>query len=360
MNKSLLAHLAGRLAPSPETIATESLRYILNASPGVCQALVDKVAKRAGFEPFKAESIESETEVETGGRPDITIYDATSKPRVHIENKFWAGLTVSQPVGYLNSLSDEPESALLFVVPEARIVSIWQELKERCVKQELKVGTETTINDMKGVRIGSGRNLLISSWGSILDTLQRSANEAGDTSVEQDVVQLLGLAERMDVEAFLPLREEETSDMNVPRRMINYSDLSEEIAEVLKNEGLASFEGVNPTRSYFKKGRYFSAGKDLQFGLWLGVDIIAWRDSGITPIWCEVYKTEWGGLIRHWSSVKRICPDHQEYRDRLCFPIRLASGVDKDRVIEDAVTQMRETIDKFEQATQENSPSDSA
>ncbi len=164
----------------------------------------------------------------------------------------------------------------------------------------------------------------------------------------------------MDVEAFLPLREEETTDMNVPRRMINYSDLSEEIAEVLKNEGLASFEGVNPTRSYFKKGRYFSAGKDLQFGLWLGVDIIAWRDSGITPIWCEVYKTEWGGLIRHWSSVKRICPDHQEYRDRLCFPIRLASGVDKDRVIEDAVTQMRETIDKFEQATQENSPSDSA
>ncbi len=107
MNKSLLAHLAGRLAPSPETIATESLRYILNASPGVCQALVDKVAKRAGFEPFKAESIESETEVETGGRPDITIYDATSRPRVHIET---ACQCSSQATGWSPLLSHAPDA----------------------------------------------------------------------------------------------------------------------------------------------------------------------------------------------------------------------------------------------------------
>ncbi len=356
MNKSLLAHLAGRLAPAPETIATESLRYILNASPGVCQALVDRVASRAGFEPFKVESIESETEVETGGRPDITIYDAASLPRIHVENKFWAGLTASQPVEYLNSFPEEPESALLFVVPEARIVSIWQELKERCVKQELKVGTETTKDEMKRVPIGSGRNMLISSWGSILDTLQRTASEIGDTSEMQDIVQLRGLSDRMDVEALPPLREDETTDVNVPRRMINYADLSEGIAQVLKNKGIASFKGVKPTNRYEKKGRYFSVGKGFKFGVWLGVDIFAWRDWGITPIWLEVHKTEWGGLVGHWSSVKRMRQDHREYANHLCFPIRLACTVDKDRVIEDAVIQMREIIDLFERATLENPP----
>ena len=270
MNYSLLAHLAGRLAPSPETIATESLRYILNASPGVCQSFVDKVARSAGFEPFKVESIESEIEVETGGRPDITIYDATSLPRIHVENKFWAGLTASQPVEYLNSLSEEPESALLFVVPEARIVSIWQELKERCVKHELEVGTETIEHKMRGVPIGSGCNMLISSWGSILETLQRTAREIGDASVEQDIVQLRGLSDQMDVEAFAPLREDESADVTIPCRMINYADLSEGIAQALRKDELASFEGVNPTNRYERKGRYFSVGKDLKFGVLAG------------------------------------------------------------------------------------------
>ena len=360
MKKSLLAHLAGRFAAQPETIATESLRYILNASPILCQELVDTVADHAGFERFEAESIESETEVETGGRPDITIYDDTLKPRLHIENKFWAGLTAPQPVDYLNSLSDESDSALLFIVPEARIVSIWPELKERCVKQELKVGTETLTNDMKGISIGSGRSLLITSWRSVLEKLLRAASDVGDSSIEQDIIQLRGLAERMDAQAFLPLRDEETTDMNVARRMISYSNLSKDIAEALKNKGLASFEGVRPRSHYYKAGRYLSVGKDFQFGVWLGVDLIAWRDSGITPIWCEVHRTEWGGLIGHWSSVKRMFRDHQEYRNRLCFPIRLPSGVGKDQVIEDAVSQMRETVSRFEQVTRENTPSDSS
>ncbi len=356
MKQTLLAHLVRRFARSPETIATESLRYILNASPDLRRVLVDKVADRAGFKRFKAESVDSEVIIKTGDRPDLAIYDETSRLRVLIENKFSASLRKSQPVEYLNSLSDQPKTALLFIVPEARIVNVWQDLKTRCVSRDLKVGIETTNENMKAVSIGSGRSLLITSWRSILDTLRSIANECGDSCLEQDVAQFCGLGEQMDKEAFRPLCEKETTDTNVARRIINYVELCSDIVRCLENKGLARPGRLGGGADYI--GRTLAVGKEFRFKLWVGVWFTPWRDSGMTPIWCEIYRGEWGGLSGHWSTVKRMFRNHGEQRDRLCFPLRLACGVDKDRVIEDAVSQMRENIANLDKAVQENSAPD--
>ena len=353
MKMTLLAHLVGKLASSPETIATESLRYILDASPDLRKVLVDRVADRAGFNRFEAESVHSEVTLETGARPDLAIYDETSKLRVLIENKFSAGLTNSQPVKYLRSLSNQPESALLFIVPEVRVVNVWLDLKKRCSQQDLKVGTETINDNMKAVSIGSGRSLLITSWRSILCLLQSTANEFEDRSVMQDVNQFCGLGEKMDKEIYLPLRKDEITDSNVARRIINYVELCGDIVRILDREGLARVGRLRGGTDYI--GRTLSVGKEFQFKLWFGVWFTPWRDSGITPTWCELYRAEWGGLSGHWSTVKRVFRDYGEHKDRRCFPFFLTCSVDKDRVIKDAVCQMRKIIDKLEMATRKNS-----
>jgi hypothetical protein len=49
-----------------------------------------------------------------------------------IEAKFWAGLTENQPVTYLRSSLDSGQpGCLLFVMPAARLETVWPELVRR-------------------------------------------------------------------------------------------------------------------------------------------------------------------------------------------------------------------------------------
>ena len=59
-------------------------------------------------------------------RPDLVGRTEHGEELLLIEAKFWAGLTEHQPITYLQRLP--PGGALLFVVPEARLPSIWNEL----------------------------------------------------------------------------------------------------------------------------------------------------------------------------------------------------------------------------------------
>ena len=75
----------------------------------------------------------------------------------------------------------------------------------------------------------------------------------------------------MNAGEFLPLREDEVTDVNVARRLINYSDSIEEIVARLVTDGIASTKGLRPAHGYTSAGRYL--GVHVKFGLWLGVDL---------------------------------------------------------------------------------------
>ena len=118
--------------------------------------------------------------------------------RVFVENKFWAGLTPAQPVSYLENLPEAPPSALLFIVPEQRVASVWNELKARCSEAGLEWADAPG-----GSTMTLGCNtMLIASWRYILDKLLEAARAGG----QRDILQLQALTDRMDTEAFLPLR----------------------------------------------------------------------------------------------------------------------------------------------------------
>ena len=232
---SLLGYLVPRIAASgAEPAATKALAYLLNSSSDLAQGFVDAVG-RTGIAPFTPDRILAE---EQHGKciPDLTIRDTNEVVRILVENKFWAGLMEGQPVAYLEKLSAEVSSLLVFVVPQQRMTSLWDELKERCRQREFDLGSEFTADTVYWASAGR-RTLAITSWKHVLGPLEHAADAKGHADLRADIVQLRGLTDRMDVDEFLPLREGEVTDVDVARRMINYTGLIDEIVRRLKADG---------------------------------------------------------------------------------------------------------------------------
>ena len=344
---SLLGYLIPRIASTGvEPAATRALGYVLNASKDVAQAFVDVVG-RTGIATFTPERITAE-EQHGDDFPDLTIRDADGVVRILVENKFWAGLTDAQPVAYLEALPDEASSVLVFIVPHKRMYSLWGELSDRCGRNKVELGSESSTDAITWARAGH-RTLAITSWKHVLDKLEQAAADGGNAGLRQDIVQLRGLTDQMNAGEFLPLQEDEVTDVNVARRLINYSDLIEEIVGRLVTDGIASITDLRPSHGFYSAGRYLRVhGK---FGLWLGVDLKEWRDWDITPIW-SVHNTtdDFSGIKGKVRQAEQLFDNAHEADDRLYVPVRLTTGADKDRVIADAVRQMRSVADRLLEA----------
>lgn len=341
---SLLGYLIPRIAKSEEPAATRALAYLLNESADIAQAFVDAVG-RTGITTFTPGRIAAE-EQHGDHVPDLTVRDTGGVVRILVENKFWAGLTDAQPVAYLEALPDDASSALVFIVPHQRVHGLWGELRDRCGRDAL--GSESTTASITWASAGN-RTLAITSWKHVLGTLEQAALDGGHSALRQDIVQLRGLTDQMNAGEFLPLREDEVTDVSVARRLVNYSELIEEIVDRLVAERVASTKGLRPTHGYTSAGRYLSV--HAKFGLWLGVDLMAWRDWGITPIWSEHNTTtDFSGIEGKVRQAEQLFDYAHEADGWLYIPIRLTTGAERDRVIDDAVRQMRGIADRFLEA----------
>lgn len=332
---SIFAHVVSRSLP-PEPAATRALEYVLG-DPDALRAFA-KLLAPIGVS-FEAGHVEGE-KVFGEVRPDLVVYDRAGEHRLLVENKFWAGLTPAQPVTYLDHLPDDHEcSALVFVVPEERVRSVWAELTRRCVEAELNLADEGRKGAFFVGRLSGNRVMAVTDWRRVLDEL------AGVVSVRSDVQQLRALTERMDAEAFLPIRVDELTNVELARRLINYADLVEPIAEELVRRGVADTSGLLPSHYYHAAGRYLYMHGRL--GVWLGVDLDAWRDAGTTPLWCEVSKSEWSGVEGLWNELDGMFDGMQVRRAWKCVPVLLRTGVERDAVIVDAVHQMVAIADRI-------------
>ena len=186
--------------------------------------------------------------------------------------------------------------------------------------------------------------MLITSWKYVLEGLLDAARSGGHDTVRQDILQLQGLTRRMDTEAFLPLRADEVTNQEAARRLINYSGLIEDITQKLKDSGVADTKDLRTTHGYYTAGRYLRVhGK---FGLWLGIELEVWRDAGITPLWWLFQNSEFCGVAGHFEKIRELFDDVRVYENELLYvPIRLKTGVERDRVVEDAVDQMKRIAD---------------
>ena len=219
------------------------------------------------------------------------------------------------------------------------MTTVWNELERRCgqVKFDWQDGPGTRA--VTWSRVGR-KTLLITSWNHVLEGLLDAARSGEHDGVRQDILQLRGLTSRMDSEAFLPIRADEITDQGTAHRLINYSDLIEEITRTLRDRGIADTRGLRPTHGWHALGRYLRV--HGRFGLWFGIDFEVWRDAGITSLWWRFNVAESSGVAGRLQTVRELFDDvqHDEDAGTLYIPIRLETGVERDRVVEDAVAQM--------------------
>ena len=341
---SLLAYIVSQnLAPEPT--ATQSLGYILGASTKLATSLTDLVWPDAGFNLGHVASEQSFGDA----RPDLTIFDSDGQHRIFVENKFWAGLTDAQPVQYLAALPDDLPTGLVFIVPEQRIPTVWAELKRRS-HSAYEVGGESSSDSVTRLQLGT-RTLCITSWWHALRLLEQTSPSEG---VRRDVLQLGGLAKFGELVGFPPLRGEELSDVGIASRMINYGDLVEPIVAELKSRRFARKTRLLPQADWYDTGRYFAVFKKT--GLWLGVALVPWRKTGISPLWLRVHpprsKThDYSNLGEHYYRLEEHFEEVQTGKNAKYLPIRLRTGVERDEVIRDAADQVQRLSERLREMT---------
>ena len=81
-----------------------------------------------------------------------------------------------------------------------------------------------------------------------------------------------------------------------------------------------------------------------KFELRFGIELGAWRDSGVTPLWCVLTGSESFSTLGNWLRIKQRFDGVRSYGDGLYVPVRLKTGVDEAAVIDDAVDRMRVVI----------------
>ena len=160
----------------------------------------------------------------------------------------------------------------------------------------------------------------------------------------------------METAAFLPLDEEEAADTAVAGRLLDFRDLVDQITRRLEQDGLA--RNVKTSRSSYRMRR--DQGRDMlvhgRFQMRFGLEIGAWRDSGITPLWWVLTSSKTFNVLGHWRRIKQHFDGVRSYSDSLYIPIRLRTVVDEEGIVDDAVGRMHGIADTLRDMCQ-NRPS---
>jgi hypothetical protein len=175
---------------------------------------------------------------------------------------------------------------------------------------------------------------------------------AAEVDSLSDIAQLLGLCRTMEQEAFLPLRDEELTNLDMARRVVNFSDLPFDIVNKAVNNGLFDRKGLRETANRYGSGSYVKIGG---YSAWLGFHAYQWKRLGVSPFWlnfypdyCQISKVR-DALARFRNAVSPRCFDMEAGNYRwVAVPIFLTTGVEKHRIIEDAVRQIRELRDELD------------
>jgi hypothetical protein len=343
---TVFGHLAHQFAIHPEDLATEALAFILRTSPAASRAFSAFISQ-VGFNFPESLHFETQRAELDQSRPDMTCFDDERQLRVIVENKFWAGLTDNQPNTYIGKLPNGVAALVLFVVPEARRKSVWGEVEGRC-KARVGANEVKDSRDLTFVEIGDFHYLALTSWSAMLSSLSAGTPSAGEVDCRSDIAQLQGLCGTMDEEEILPFREDELTNLEMARRLINLSDLALGIVNGAVSASLFSREGVRETNYRHGSGSRIQIGK---YTLWLGFDAKSWLRLGVSPIWVYFYPPPTNPIAEIREKLAKfrtgMPPRLFDSGKGLLVPILLAAGFEKYRLIQSAIDQTRKLMDEL-------------
>ncbi len=325
---TLFAHVIPKLTSQMEGAATQALEYILSESEAARRGVAD-MAAHGGAGTFTIAHLETEVSGESRERVDLVGFDAAGAERLLIEAKFRAGLTVNQPNTYLARLPADGPAVLLFVVPTARLESLWPEVRQRAAA-EYTLAPDLDSGNLRSAALeGNNRYLMMTSWSNILDILREAAVADGAAKTEFEIAQLRGLVDNMEMntQTFLPLNSTEM-EPDIPRRILALMRLVDDAVERAVAEGwVSSPRGSTPSGGGYGKYVYLCG-----VNVWFGIYLRQWARHGISPLWL------WpaGQDARSALRGKRSSPDDNH------FPVELPFNVEYDAVLDAAVSQLEQ------------------
>jgi hypothetical protein len=294
-----------RFSQVNEDVATDALAYVLESSEPAREGMMKLLRGIVpDLPPLRFKTQQAEGAI----RPDMWGFSGT-RPRVFVENKFWAGLTDNQPVSYLKELSAHPEPTVLLVVaPAAREQTLWRELKHRLAAAGI---TATDRAAAAAVPCSAdtelGPVLALTSWGNVLSVLEHQC--ADDPGPRGDLVQLRALCDSADMDAFTPLSGEQLSDQRTPGLVLQLGAIVQATVDLAVSEGVLEIKRLNPQASWERIGRYarFAGQRQEGVGVWFGVHFGLWKTHGATPLWVVFHDTGFGrgrevrALVEPWA-----------------------------------------------------------
>lgn len=340
--KSLFGHIALKFTSEAENLATESLFYLLSNSKPANNAFfrfINDINNVNSDLTFRTQVYDEDESI-----PDLVGFDNENDQICIIESKFWAGLTHNQPITYIKRFNSSKPSIILFLVPAKRIDSIWSELTSRCMKAGLII--ENTFRKPHVIQgsLSINHEICVTDWISLLNVIETELDAAGDYITKSDLIQLKGLCDQMDEEAFLPVDPQEISPM-IARRNIQFTELVDNVIEhgiskdIFRLDGLRSSEGRN------HHGRYFIM-KDYFFNF--KFDNLLWNEVRNTPFWLQVFGKGWHKDKEARQKVKKalVKLESDDYGifyddyDLALVPVELEFRVEKDEVVKSLTNQI--------------------
>ena len=365
---TVLSHIVTKkLSAEKENIATEVLAFILDSNQSAKKGMMKLLKAIAPTMPnliFKTQmqaniilpdvsDMDSKTQMKEGSiQPDMWGYQG-DKPRVYIENKFWAGLTENQPIAYLKHLSKYTQpSILLVVVPEVREQTVWHELNRRLIKEGIPaIKTDSPSGIVHTAETGIGPIIALTSWTKLIAFLELEL--ADEPSARSDLLQLKALCDAEDNDAFAPLSAEEISDQRTPKLLLQLSAALEGAVKLGTTKEILDTKGLMPQSSSERIGRYIKFNSTPNFVVWVGINFILWKKYGRTPLWVLFYPNELKKsqaaklLLEEWSAKN----GNFRHNNEIVIPIDLPTGEDKDEVIRSILDQFKNIIAVYNQST---------
>jgi hypothetical protein len=333
-----------RLSKESENVATEALAFILESSEAAKGGMMKLLR---GIVPDLPDLWFRPQQTEGNSRPDMWGRDEGGSAHVFVENKFWAGLTDSQPVSYLKVLGGRPHSSLLLVVvPAARERTVWTELNKRLKDSQISADTRpVTPGSNFVVKTGAGPIMALTTWTTLLAFL--NAETVEDLCARNDIAQIKALCDQADSDAFLPFLREQMSDQQTPSLLLQLTGLIQEVSDLAFHKGVLVKGNLRPQSGAKRIGRYASIPSEEQCGVWLGIHLKLWKDYGQSPFWMVFSKSDWGrahevrALLEPWAAQKNVFVAPQP-EGSFAVAIDIPCGEEKESLVQRIVDQFEE------------------
>jgi len=297
-----------RFSQVNEDVATDALAYVLESSDAARRGMTTFLRGIIrDLPPLQFVTQQTKDTI----RPDMWGF-AESEPRVFVENKFWAGLTDNQPVSYLKQLAAYPQPTVLLVVgPAARTHTLWRELTQRLIHAGISVSElDAAAGIARSARTQLGPILALTSWTSVLSALEHETVD--DPNARGDLVQLRGLCDAADRDAFVPVSATALSDQQTPAFILQLGSIVQAAVDCAVSENYLSVNALRPQASWDRIGRYVWVSGDRKAGAWFGVHFVLWKAHGTTPLWLFFEDSQFGRaenvrrLIEPWAGKNGV------------------------------------------------------